>query len=202
MLPTCAGCVGLVANLIHAGVGNKVPAKFAGLTEKRVAVVCVSRSSMFGPSEDAHGIAQRVQQRLQQNVPKIQLVDQREITDWIDHEGWDEVDYREVGGGVDAQMVIGIDILSFSLHEGNTMYRGRSDMELTVFDMDQGGKVVWNEAPPPLVFPVISGPHITETTEAEFRRCFLDAISDHAARSFYAYERSEDFGRDPTFVNF
>lgn len=202
VLSTATGCVGFAVNLIHAGFGNKVSARFEGLTEKRVAVICVARSSLFGPTSDSRAIAARVHQRLQQHVPKIILVDQQTIGDWTDREGWDEIDYRQIGSGVDAQMVVGIDIVSFSLHEGKSMYRGRSDVELTVIDMEQGGKEVFHETMPQIVFPTMAGRHITETTEDEFRKYFLDAISDYVARTFYAYERAEDFGRDPTLVGF
>ncbi len=202
LLTSGTGCVGLVANLIYAGIGDKIPARYAGLTEKRVAVLCVSHSSLFGPSSAATEIATRIHARLAKNVPKISLVDQQAIDDWIDRNGWDEVDYRQVGAGVDAQMVVGIDILSFSIHEGTTLYKGRCDVEVTVFNMDADGKSVFNEVLPQIQFPIIAGQHITDTTESAFRKQFIGVVAEHIARNFYDYDRVDDFGRDTIAMEF
>lgn len=198
----CGGCIGLVANLIHAGLGNLVPAKYEGLKERRVAVVCVSKSALFGPSTAAQEIAHRVEKRLQDQVKGIQIIGQQKISDWIDREGWDEMDYRELGVGVDAQTVVGIDIISFSLREGHTLYKGRSDLEVRVFDMDQAGKVVFQEILPQVQYPVIAGQYITDTNETQFRQRFLDVIAERIGQIFYAREVAQDFGRDSTSVDF
>ena len=126
---------------------------------------------------------------------------QQEISEWIDREGWDETDYRELGVGVAAQTVVGIDILSFSLHEGNTLYKGRCDVELNVFDMDQGGEVVYSEVLPQVQDPVVlPGRHITDISEAEFRKQFLDTVAEKIAQTFYPHDRVTEFAPDAAYV--
>jgi hypothetical protein len=202
VLVPLAGCVGTLANLINAGWGNKVPARFKGLSERRVAVVCVSKSSLFGPSSAAQEIARRVEQRLAAGTPEIHIIDQQTISDWIARVGWDEIDYRDVGLGVDAQMVIGIDIVSFSLYDGTTLYKGRSDIEVTVFDMDQAGKVVFNDVLPQIQFPILEPYPVTDVPESQFREKFLNIVADRIANTFLDHDRVNDFGRDPSNVGY
>jgi hypothetical protein len=199
-MPCYVGCIGLVANLIHAGWGDKIPARFEGLAQKRVAVACVSRSSLFGPSSAAKDVVQRVESRLEQNVPEISMIRQSVVEDWIDQNGWDEVDFRRIGAGIDAQMMVGIDIIGFSLHEGSTIFKGRCDVEVTVYDMDAGGKIVFNEVMPQIQYPAIAVRHVNETTEADFRRQFVEVVAEHIARNFYPHDRIDDFGRDSALV--
>ena len=125
LVPT-TGCVGLVANLLNVAQGNLIPAKFEGLEEHRVAVVCVSNSESFGPTTASVALARDVGKMLQQNVRKIQLIDPQTVADWIDKHGWDYLDYVALGKGVNAEMLVAIDLDSFSLHEGrNTLQRPR-----------------------------------------------------------------------------
>lgn len=196
------GCIGLVANLIHAGWGDRVPARFGGLEEKRVAVVCLARSSLYGPMNAADEIATLVEQSLAKRVELIQIVDQEKIQEWTDAHGWNQIDYQELGAGLQVDYVIAIDILSLSLHDGNTMYRGRTDVQVQVYDLAQGGKSVYSEVLPQIVFPMTEGKHVTEVQEREFRRQFIEMVAAQIAHRFYNYDRTEDFGRDPTFVGF
>ena len=108
LLLTCSGCLGLVANLIQAGGGNMIPAAVPAWRSALVAVVCVD-ASLFGSSHAADDITSRIENRLRQQIPSVQLISQQKISDWIDREGWDETDYRELGVGVEAQIVVGID---------------------------------------------------------------------------------------------
>ncbi len=195
------GCVGTLANLINAGWGNLVPARFTGLEERRVAVVCVSQSSLFGATNAAAEIGKRIQSLLQQRVPEIQLVEQQQIDDWIDKHDWNQIDYREVGQGVRADLLVAVDLTSFSIHEGKTLYRGKADVHVAVHDI-AAGRVVYEDVPPQMVFPVTAGMYTTEVSEEEFHRQFVDVVANRIARQFYEYEVTEEFGRDPTELGF
>ena len=52
-LPGCAGFMSHVAYVIKGG--HSVPAEFNGLQDKRVAVVCVSNDSVYGPNSAGTG---------------------------------------------------------------------------------------------------------------------------------------------------
>ena len=49
MLVTTVGCMGGLAQLLYVIKGHKIPAEFNGLEGKRVAVVCISDASAYGP---------------------------------------------------------------------------------------------------------------------------------------------------------
>ena len=136
VLAISTGCIGTFVNLMNAAQGNVVPANFTGLKGKRVAVVCVSNSEAFGPSYASLALASQVGEAARSaNVSDVTIVETQKIADWIDRNDWDYLDYKAVARGVDAEMVVAIDLDSFSLHEGKTLYKGRADVEVVVYDM-------------------------------------------------------------------
>ncbi len=171
------GCVGMIANLMHVAGVDMVPAAFPGLAEHRVAVVCVSNSDFFGPTSTASELGRRITRLLGSKVSKIEVIEQQQIEDWIDQNNWDSVDFRAIGKGVDAQMVVAVDVHSFSLHEGKTMYKGRADVEVVVYDMTQGGKAVFSQSPKQVQYPNSGGVYTTEISERQFRQRFLDFVA-------------------------
>ena len=198
MFLASTGCIArFAANILNTSLGNMVPAKFEGLEKKRVAVVAVSGSSSFGTTTAAEMIARTVETKLRDNVTGIQIVDQQEIGDWMDRNDWNEVDYQEVGAAVGADLVVAIDLQSFSLYDGPTLFRGKSDVIITVYDVTSGGAILFEESPPQILHPVASGLHVSgDTSEGDFRRRFIDYVSTRIARNFYAYDATTDFGQD------
>lgn len=196
-----SGCVGTLANLLHVAHGNLIPASYTGLEEKKVAVVCVANSEAFGPSTASVQLARMVGALLQKNVEKSVLIDPQKIADWIDRNDWDYMNYPEVGKAVDAEMVVAIDLDTFSLHDGKTLYRGRADIKVIVYDMEQGGKEVFSYVPTQIVFPENSGYHATETSEEAFRRQFVKVLASRIARQFYDYDAQEDFAQDASVIH-
>jgi hypothetical protein len=198
VLAATTGC-GLVVNLIHASMGHVVPPDYEGLVAQRVAVVCVADSSSFGPRPISETIAQQVTQLLAQNVSEIQLIEQQEIEKWTDEHDWNQIDYLEIGHGVAAQKLVAIDLVSFSLHEGQTMYKGRAEVDVKVYDLATQG-IAYQSSPIEVQFPKNAGYHTTDITEREFQNRFVQMLSNQIARRFYSYEFQEDFARDPTIV--
>jgi hypothetical protein len=190
------GCVGLAAQLLYAWKGDMVPAEYAGLEGKQVAVVCVADSSAYGPSPVARLLAARVERVLAVNVKNIRPIDQDKVADWLDTNDWDQIDFREIGRGVGAERLIVIELAGFSLHADPTLYRGTADVTLRVYDIADGGKEVFHRTPPPIVFPRNAGKHVTETRESEFRNLFLDEVAGQVARYFHPYDIKEEFARD------
>lgn len=195
-----AGCVGLLANLIHVGTGNKVPARFSGLADKRVAVVCVSNSASFGPTAASMELGRQIAGLIGKNVRKVQIIEPQKVADWIDQHDWDRIDFQSLGQGVGAQRVVAVDLDSFGLHDGPTLFKGRADVQITVHDIEQGGAVVYEATPPQIQFPVQAGYYTTELSEREFRRKFLAVLAERIARHFYAYELMEDFAQDTALL--
>src|SRR5262245_39996833 len=126
LLAATTGCgpIATIAWLIHGP--EMIPAEFDGLKGKRVAVVCLDAKSLNGPGGEADTVAKAVAMLLAKRVPDIHLVRQSEVADWLDSHGDDVTDYRDVGRGVKADIVVGIDLLAFNLHEGQTLLKGRA----------------------------------------------------------------------------
>jgi len=200
MLVTASGCRGFLAQMLYWQNGQLVPAAYDGLKKSRVAVISVSDSSSYGTGVESLMLAREVAAILRENVKEIELVRPDEIADWVDKNGWDEIDYREIGRGVKADRVVAIDLSGMRLYEGTALYKGQADVTVTVFDMLDGGKEAFRQELPEFRFPA-TGPHpVGDTSEVQFRRAFLRVLAQHVAKYFYAYDVLEDFGRDPAFV--
>ena len=191
-VPGC-GALATVAWLIKGE--PKEPAKFSGLENKRVAVVCLDANSLSGPGGEADAIAKAVNIALGYHVPNIHMVRPAEAADWIDSKNEDLTDYRDVGRGVKAEMVVGIDLVSFSIHEGQTLLKGRARVGVKVYDMTKGGEVVYDSPVKEISWPENGARHVTEN-EANFRAIFIHTLAQKIANDFYDYELMREFATD------
>jgi hypothetical protein len=195
-----SGCVGFMSALGYWSGGGMKEAEYDGLQSKRVAVVCMSSGSGFGPGTDVLLLAQSVGALLRQNVEEIDVVRSDEIADWVDRNDWDEFDYAEVGRGVEADMVVAIELSEFGLYEGQTLYKGRAGLIIRVFDMEKGGEQVFRRTLPELAFPANGAYPTTEMSESKFRRAFIQMLAQQAAKYFYDYDMIYDFAGDSASV--
>jgi hypothetical protein len=197
---SAAGCIGATAQLMYLIHGRKVAAEYTGLEGKRVAVVCVSRSGSFGPAVEADMLAKGVSTVLKREVKKIDVVPFEEVADWKDQNVWDEVDYRNVGRGVNADMIVAIDLEKFGLHEGVNMFKGKATITVSVLDMKQRGATVFRKEPKDFAFPEHGARHSSETDEASFRRVFIGILAQDIAKRFYTYDMIDNVAMDATFM--
>lgn len=199
LLASFSGCgpVATLAWLIHGP--EMVPAEFEGLKGKRVAVVCLDANSLGGPGGEADTVAKAVGILLGKNVSDARVVRPTEVADWLDTHGDDVTDYRDVGRGVKADMVVGIDLLTFNLHEGQTLLKGRAKVGVKVYDMKKGGELVYEAAPKEINWPENGARHVTEN-EANFRTIFVGVLAERIARDFYPVELAQSFGTDARFL--
>ncbi len=191
------GCVGFPAQIMNViNGGHKIKAEFPDLEDKRVAVVSVSNSSSCGPNTVCTMLSRSVSAILEDEVKNIEMIHQDVVADWVDTNGWDQMDYREIGEGVDAEMVLAIELDGFRLHEGRTLYRGQADVTITVYDMTDGGKVAFRQELLEFSFPRNGARHTTEISEARFRRLFVTVLARDVAKYFHDYLYEDDFGID------
>lgn len=199
-LVSSTGCIGMTSQLLYLIKGQKVPAEFEGLAGKRVAVVCVASSASYDPGSAPSILSQLVEGMLRQNVDDVKMVRHDEVVDWIDNHDWDEVDYRDVGRGVNADAVVSIELENYRLHEDATMFKGRANVTVKVHDMQKKGEVLFRRSFTS-AFPVNGGQHVSETDEQQFQRKFLFFLAQDISRLFYAYEFKEDFARDAAMIH-
>ena len=189
LLVASTGCLSPIMSLTWLIKGPQVtPAKTNALKGKRIAVICVSESVGYVPGSPAEHLARKVELQLKQHVRKVKTISQDKVIDWIDQHDWDSVDFREAGKGLDAELVVAIQMASFRLHDGQTLFRGRADLRVQVLDMENGGDVLLDENLFDIMFPKNGGQSTASTTEGRFRNAFTDVLAHRVARLFYDYE--------------
>lgn len=194
VLPTL-GCRSGLTTLAYLIKGTDVDPDYDGLKGKKVAVVCRPLVSLqFNNSNVARDLAMQMTRLLQENVKKIQTVDQRKVTKWTDENTWEE--YPEVGKAMKADMVVGVDLEGFSVYQGQTLYQGKANATVRVYDCKQGGKIVFEKTLPQSVYPPIAGIPTSDRLEAEFRREFTLVLADQIARHFYPHDPHADVAQD------
>lgn len=170
------------------------PAEFKGLKGKHVAVVCKPIVELeFSDASSARELAALVGGHLERNVRKSRVIDQQEVARWIDENSW--VDYATVGKSLDADMVVGIDLEEFRLHEGSTLYRGRATAHVRVYDVT-AKKVVFEKRFDDFSFPADSAIPTTDRSESQFRGMFLQILAGKIARTFHAYDSRTTFAEE------
>ena len=198
ILTGSTGCT-FLSQVIMTLEDRRVPADFAGLEGKKVAVVCLDAHTLRSTGGEADALARAVGKELAANVKDVQIISEAKIADWMDQK--DEViDFRDVAKGVKADMVIGIDLKSFSIHEpGGTLLKGRTTVEAKVYDMTKPQAPVYTIEETPIAFPESGARHVTEN-EASFRLLFIQQIAHRLAKNFYAYDKTVDFNSDAKFI--
>ena len=178
------------------------PAECNDLKGKRVAIVVVSSDGELGPSTTPRMLARTLGRLLNDNVRHIEIVSQQEIDDWIDTEGWDYVDALQVARGVDADVLLKIDLSDFSIHDGQSMFRGSCLAELTVYDMTSGGAIVWDKPAQVIEYPRRAGFPVTDYSmgEARFKILYINIVAHDISISFYPYDYRDDFARDAASI--
>lgn len=188
------GCQGTLVTAYYLIHGLDVDPDFPGLKDKKVAVVCRPIGSIhYSNSNVTREISQHVSDLLQEKVKKIRVVDQRKVAKWVDENRWDE--FSEVGKAMKADFVVGIDLEAFSLFEGQTLYQGRANLAVHVYDCEKK-KEVFTRNLPQAVYPPNTGVPTYDKQEAQFRAEFVKVLADRVARHFYAHDPHADVALD------
>jgi hypothetical protein len=201
LVATSCGCINLAANMLHAIQGNERPAEYDGLKGKRVALVCTTDGG-FGADATSAMLSSYIHAALNSNVDKIDLVKQSEVDRWIDSHSQADADYIAVGKGVDAERVVALEVMNMSLRDGATLYRGRADVSVTVYDIPSDGNILYRKQMPEFEFPKLGGPTITDISEAKFRARYLTIVARTVSGLFYPVDATADFALDATANSF
>lgn len=195
-----AGCTGL-ATFMHAVGMDMIPAEYDELKHKTVAIVALTESSQYSNDVAARELSRFVGQILTSKVKNIQLVREDRIDQWRDMHGWDQINFDEIGKGVGAEKVIGIEVANLRLRDGATLYRGRSDVVVSVIDAETGN-VDYSRSLDEFTYPNIAGQYTSETTESKFRKLYLRMLAEEVARSFHRYDLNERIAEDSQIAHY
>jgi hypothetical protein len=184
VLVTGSGCGQMLATGMYViQGGNTVPAEFDGLKAQRVVVVCRPPSTNeYRHAASSRAVAERVSELLVNNVKKIDVVNPREVDEWLDET--DFTDFKKLAEAVDAEKVVFIELNDFSLFKGMTLYQGRADVSVTIYDMKNKGKLVWDRHLGEILFPSNSGIPAQDKPEPQFEREFVGVVATRVAEHF------------------
>jgi hypothetical protein len=193
---SATGCPSLLATGIYVwNGGNMVPAECDALREQRVVVMCKPPASQeYRNAGASRSIAQGVSERLVKNVKNIDVVNPREVDNWVDESDWG--DFRELATAVHADLVVHIEMDDFDLYKGKTLYQGRADVNVTVYDMRDHSRIVWERHLGEVLYPTNSGIPAQDKPPQQFEREFVDVIADQIATNFYRHDPHDAFAID------
>ena len=195
LMVTSTGCINQMAGLLYVIKGHKIPPKFEGLEGKRVAVLCLSDASAYGPDTLTYTVAKHVGIKIATGVKGVKVVGPGVIESWIDENGWEESKVVALGEGVKADMVIVIEVGSYSIHEGATMFKGKADLTVTVYDIVKNGQISFADGPDLFAFPENGRPAV-QTSDRQFESFYLARLTEHISKLFVAYDKMESFADD------
>jgi hypothetical protein len=197
VLASTAGCQVLMLTAGLLFKGTDVDPEFAGLKDKKVAVICrPTQSVQYANPYASRELANEVSALLKTNVPKIDILDQQKINKWIDEHDAD-AEYTDVGKGVKADLVVAIELEAFNLKAGQTLFQGRSNVAVHVFDCQKGGhnKEIFHKSMPEIVYPR-GMPVATDRREADFRHEYVLVLAKRVGELFYQHDPYADVGED------
>lgn len=201
LLATNTGCISLFANLMHAIHGNNTPAEYEGLREQRVAVIC-NTDEGFRSSAVNSILVNNLHAALSMYVEDIEIVRQSEVEQWVDVHGITDSNYVDIGKGVKADKVLAVEVGNLTLKNGQTLYRGQSDITVTVYDVNAGGSIRYRKQIPEFSFPQSGGKPITETSENKFRSQYLSVVTRKISSLFYPVDVTRDYALDATISSY
>jgi len=166
------------------------------MTDKdvRVAVVCYASDELKYRFDNIdHIIASRVTNQMASK--KIEMVPYDEIRAWLnENPDWDTAE--DVGAEFDVTYVVYIDVSDFSLYErdSNSLFRGRCDAIVSVYEMETGGegrRIFSRDVNS--VYPLQVPRSATDVSHDTFRMEYIWRLSDDIGKLFYPWLLAEQF---------
>lgn len=194
------GCIGVTSHLMYWVKGSRVDPEYTGMTGKRVAVICVSDASQYGPDLTTQQLTKRVRRRLLQEVKRIELISNNEIDNWIDNHDWDQIDYIEIGKGVEADVVLAIELEGYLVQNNAGLLRGNTNFSVQVYDLKkETGPIsspVFGKGPIEYAFPKGHPISSTDLSQRKFEQMFMAELGEKIANFFCGYEAPDIIARD------
>jgi hypothetical protein len=196
MLLTAGGCPALLATGIYVWEGgNWEAAECDALCEKRVVVICRPPSSHeYRHAGASRSVAQRVSELLVKNMKSIDVVNPREVDNWVDESDWG--DFGELAEAVRADLVLHIELDDFELYKGKTLYQGHANVTVSVYDMRDHSRLVWDKHLGEILYPVNSGIPAQDKPVQQFEREFVEIVAEQVAVNFYRHDPHGAFAMD------
>src|SRR3954471_10759540 len=133
-----SGCMSALTTAVYLWKGTDIEAEYKLPKDAKIAVVCRPLVSLsYSTSGAANDIATQLGKGIKERYPKVKVIDQQKVAEWTDEHSYDE--FTEIGEALEADVVIGVDLEYFSIYSGQTIYQGKADCTVKVYDMKKGG---------------------------------------------------------------
>jgi hypothetical protein len=191
-----AGCAPFIATSIYMwNGGNVAPAQTNVLDEQRVVVLCRPPASYeFRNAGAARALGALVSSLLSEHVKKIDVVSPSEVDNWIDEQDWDN--FKDLGHAVKATRIVYIELDDFDLYRGKTLYQGRADITVTVYDVTDRDKEVFKRHLGQVLFPANSGIPAADKPVQQFEAQYVGVLSRRIAEYFYRHDPNAAYAMD------
>jgi hypothetical protein len=205
MAIACLASTGCISALLATGIyafqgGNVVPAECDALEKERVVVLCRPPASHeYRNAGAARAMGARVSAMLEANVKGIEVVSPKEVDNWVDEQDWEN--FKDLGRAVKATRVVYIELDDFDLYKGKTLYQGTADVSISVYDMKNRDKLIWERRLGQVLFPKNSGIPASDKTPQAFERQFVEIVSTQIAEHFYKHDPNAGFALDAAANN-
>ena len=192
---TTTGCIQEMAQLLYVIKGHKIEPPFADLKGKKVAIVCNSEEAAFGPDSLSVTIAKHIGIALATSEDKITIAAPAKVEEYIDANGWQEENAAQLGDIVGADYVIVIDVDEYTIREGATLFKGRSDWTASIYDVAKDGQIAFSNGPNHFAYPENGRPSL-QTSERVFESFYLGRLCDRISKQFVSYDKMDNFANE------
>jgi len=196
----CVASTGCLHQLVATGMyvfqgGNVVDAACTELEGERVVVlVRPPASNEYRHAGAARAIGSRVSSLLQMKVDGIDVVSQQEVDNWVDEQDWEN--FKDLGRAVKASRVVYVEIDSYELFKGKTLYQGDAEVKVSVYDMKNRGTLLYEDPIGQVLFPRNSGIPAADKPVQHFQAQFTEVVSNLIAEHFYDHNPNATFALD------
>ena len=175
--------------------GNVVPAECDALEKERVVVLCRPPASHeYRNAGAARAIGARVSAMLEKNVKGIEVVSPKEVDNWVDEQDWEN--FKDLGRAVKATRIVYIELDDFDLYLDKTLYQGTADVSISVYDMENRDKLLWDRRLGQVLFPKNSGIPAADKPVQAFEQQFIEIVSTQISEHFYKHNPNADYALD------
>lgn len=186
VLITQAGCLKAFTIAGYFLKGTNDPPEFEGLKDKRVAVVCRPLVELkYGAGTVVNDLAERVGQLLKLHGKRIKVVKQSQVNSWTDENPDQELE--ELGKGVNADMVLAIDLEDFSVLLGHTLYQGKAQVKLSVCEVNTG-EIAFSKHMRQVIWPPRGGRAAQDEPLQQFQREYIEVLATEIGNHFYPHD--------------
>jgi len=196
LMPALAGCDALAYMgylIVPPPPPKTVPAEFGNLAKHSAAIVIhIDPSAEYEYPGARLQLASLIAGHLRENVDGITVVDPRKV---VRHQReniyWDEMDRTQLGKQFEADYVLYVSLIEFSMREPGSLglYRGNIKAEVSVYDtsLDERQALVWRGSDICAVYPPDSSSLPAEDNRTVHYKT-ANLFAEKLAKKFYKHK--------------